>query len=112
MTKKQREIAKKSLCEWVCKAAADDLYRVDNPSVLEKGVKFVFAVTVENREFAVFRFTRGVCITERCVMGVAGGFSSENDEDCAAFSGFYQFPKKYKAAEKLARKLAEHTLKG
>ena len=112
MTKKQRNIAKNALCEWLAQTGEMSLFSEVSGKEIEKHTEYVFAVTVEEREFAVLRFIRGIYANSAPLLGIAGGFIGDDDEACTAFSNLQEFPKDHKAAEKLARKLAEHILKG
>ena len=89
-----------------------DLFKDVKPAKIAKEMEFAFAITLKEREFAVFRFGRGIWLNEAALLGVSGGFTGDDNEDCAVFSGFDEFPKNHETAEKLARKLAEHILKG
>lgn len=112
MTKKQRDIAKKTLCEWLSQTADMNRFREVTSKEVEKYTGYVFTITVEKREFAVFRFKKQLSANLTSLLGVAGGFIADDDEDCTAFSYLQEFPKDHMMAEKLARKLAEHILKG
>ena len=112
MTKKQRDIAKKTLCEWLSQTSDMDLFQDVKPAKIAKEMEFVFAITLKEREFAVFRFSRGIWLNEAALLGVSGGFMGDDNENCAVVRGCVEFPKGHKESEKLARNMAEHILKG
>lgn len=105
MNEKQKDIARKALCEWLAEQEEMD----GKPP---KKIEFAFALKDDQNNdliFFVFKFKKNAL--GKYLIGIAGGFPDEESTDCSAvFSGLDEFPSDKDEAVELAFRMIDFIL--
>lgn len=105
MDNKQKDIAKKSLCEWLSE-------REEMSGKPPEKIEYAFGLKDDQNNdliFHVFKFKKNAA--GKYLIGIAGGFEDEESDDCSAiFSGFDEFPPEEDDAVELAFKMIDFIL--